>query len=43
MKGLVGEVRLDLGSRRGGVAALRHPIRAAAPASPAPGSGTEAA
>ena len=43
MKGLVGDVRLDLGSRRGGVAALRHKIRAPAPLSPASGSGTHAA
>ena len=43
MKGLVGEVRLDLGSRRGGVAALRHKIRAPAPVGPEPDSGTRAA
>ena len=43
MKALVGDVRLDLGSRRGGVAALRHKIRAPAPVGPEPGSGTRAA
>ncbi len=43
MKGLVDDVRLDLGSRRGGVAALRHRIGVRAPLDPPRRPGTRAA
>ena len=43
MKALVDDVRLDLGSRRGGVAALRHRIRVRAPLDPPRRPGTQAA
>ncbi|MGZ6697229.1 MAG: SpoIIE family protein phosphatase [Solirubrobacteraceae bacterium] len=43
MRGLLDDVRLDLGSRRGGVAALRHPLRVPAPTQPPPVSGNRVA